>query len=67
LRSSIANGLERKDKISKIESHFREIMSTLGLDLTDDSLIEVSDRVAKMYVQEIFWGLIMKLSVNVLQ
>ena len=32
-------------------------MSILGLDLTDDSLIETPKRVAKMYVNEIFWGL----------
>ncbi len=44
-------------KIQKIESHFREIMHTLGLDLTDDSLKGTPKRVAKMYVQEIFKGL----------
>ena len=32
-------------------------MTTLGLDLTDDSLIDTPKRVAKMYVNEIFWGL----------
>jgi GTP cyclohydrolase I len=53
----ISNGIDRKDKISKIESHFREIMSTLGLDLTDDSLIETPNRVAKMLVTETMWGL----------
>lgn len=53
----VENGLERKDKIDKIESHMTEIMKTLGLDLTDDSLIETPKRVAKMYVNEIFWGL----------
>jgi len=49
--------LDRKDKIEKIEAHFHSIMQTLGLDLTDDSLIETPKRVAKMYVNEIFWGL----------
>ena len=49
--------LDRKDKIEKIEAHFHAIMQTLGLDLTDDSLIETPKRVAKMYVNEIFWGL----------
>lgn len=49
--------LDRKEKIEKIESHFHSIMQTLGLDLTDDSLIETPKRVAKMYVNEIFWGL----------
>jgi len=32
-------------------------MNTLGLDLTDDSLIDTPKRVAKMYVNEIFWGM----------
>ena len=32
-------------------------MTTLGLDLTDDSLRGTPDRVAKMYVEEIFSGL----------
>jgi GTP cyclohydrolase I len=32
-------------------------MRVLGLDLSDDSLIETPKRVAKMYVNEIFWGL----------
>lgn len=51
------NYLDRKEKIDRIEGHFREIMGYLGLDLTDDSLIETPKRVAKMYVNEIFWGL----------
>lgn len=45
------------DKIHKIAQHFAEIMHTLGLDLTDDSLKGTPMRVAKMYVQEIFSGL----------
>jgi len=49
--------LSDKEKINKIESHFREIMETLGLDLTDDSLNGTPHRVAKMYVEEIFSGL----------
>lgn len=46
-----------KEKIDIIEGHFREIMLTLGLDLTDDSLQDTPKRVAKMYVGEIFYGL----------
>jgi len=49
--------LDRKDKIDEIEKHFASIMHILGLDLTDDSLTETPKRVAKMYVNEIFWGL----------
>jgi len=48
---------DRKDRIEKIEGHFKAIMETMGLDLSDDSLIETPKRVAKMYVNEIFWGL----------
>jgi GTP cyclohydrolase I len=49
--------LDRKDQITEIEKHFTDIMHIMGLDLTDDSLIETPKRVAKMYVNEIFWGL----------
>jgi GTP cyclohydrolase I len=49
--------IDRKDQIAGIEGHFTEIMRILGLDLTDDSLTETPKRVAKMYVNEIFWGL----------
>lgn len=49
--------LDRKEKIDIIERHMHQIMVTLGLDLNDDSLIETPKRVAKMYVNEIFWGL----------
>lgn len=48
---------DRKDKIELIESYFEGIMMALGLDLSDDSLTETPKRVAKMYVNEIFWGL----------
>jgi GTP cyclohydrolase I len=49
--------LSDDEKIAKIESHFAEIMHTLGLDLSDDSLKGTPKRVAKMYVKEIFGGL----------
>ncbi len=49
--------LPDEDKIKIIARHFREIMHTLGLDLTDDSLKGTPGRVAKMYVKEIFGGL----------
>ena len=54
---TIPNSYDRKDKIEAIEKHFTYIMRILGLDLSDDSLIETPNRVAKMYVNEIFWGL----------
>ncbi|MFY7825558.1 MAG: GTP cyclohydrolase I FolE [Flectobacillus sp.] len=46
-----------EEKIAQIEYHFKQIMETLGLDLTDDSLKGTPKRVAKMYVKEIFSGL----------
>jgi GTP cyclohydrolase I len=49
--------LDRKEQIDIIEGNFAEIMRALGLDLSDDSLIETPKRVAKMFVNEIFWGL----------
>lgn len=46
------------EKKEKIAIHFKAIMETLGLDLTDDSLKGTPSRVAKMYVDEIFSGLL---------
>ena len=45
------------EKIACIEKHFRGIMETLGLDLSDDSLQGTPKRVAKMFVNEVFSGL----------
>jgi len=45
---------EKKEKIAIL---FEEIMDTMGLDLTDDSLKGTPQRVAKMYIDEIFSGL----------
>jgi GTP cyclohydrolase I len=44
-------------KIELIEKNFKEIMHILGLDLNDESLRDTPQRVAKMYVKEIFNGL----------
>ena len=49
--------LEDKEKIRRIKENVREIMLTLGLDLDDDSLKGTPNRVAKMFVTEIFGGL----------
>ncbi len=49
--------LSDKQKVVIIENKFREIMETIGLDLTDDSLQGTPHRVAKMFVNEIFYGL----------
>ena len=49
--------LSNQEKIDKISFHFQKIVETLGLDLNDDSLKGTPNRVAKMYVNEIFSGL----------
>lgn len=51
------NGLTSEMKMEIIEKNVKEIMLALGLDLTDDSLQDTPKRVAKMYVNEIFYGL----------
>jgi GTP cyclohydrolase I len=62
----IARGLETplirspigaEEKRARIEASFTEILTALGLDLTDDSLVDTPRRMAKMYVDEIFGGL----------
>lgn len=54
---TLPNTLTRTEKIEIIQTKFKDIMETLGLDLSDDSLEETPKRVAKMMVGEIFWGL----------
>ncbi|MFQ3213442.1 MAG: GTP cyclohydrolase I [Marivirga sp.] len=54
-----ADAFEMDDnlKMELIAKHFKEIMHVLGMDLTDDSLKGTPNRVAKMYVKEVFSGL----------
>lgn len=52
-----AFALNDEEKIERIEKHFEQIMTILGLDLQDDSLKGTPKRVAKMYVKEVFSGL----------
>jgi len=49
--------LTDEEKMDGIARHFKSIMELLGLDLNDDSLKGTPQRVAKMYVKEIFSGL----------
>lgn len=49
--------LSDQEKINTIQKEVFKIMETLGLDLTDDSLKGTPNRVAKMFVNEIFGGL----------
>lgn len=44
-------------KIESIKKDVENILKTLGMDLTDDSLKGTPNRVAKMFVKEIFGGL----------
>lgn len=46
-----------EQKIESIKKDVHNILQTLGMDLTDDSLKGTPSRVAKMFVKEIFSGL----------
>lgn len=52
-----AFALSNNEKINLIQKSVADILYTLGMDLTDDSLKGTPLRVAKMYVKEIFGGL----------
>ncbi len=52
-----AFNLSNDEKIEQIREHFKEIMEVLGLDTTDESLKGTPDRVARMFVNEVFSGL----------
>jgi GTP cyclohydrolase IA len=49
--------LTNDERINLISKHFKQIMLILGLDLEDESLQGTPDRVARMYVNELFSGL----------
>jgi GTP cyclohydrolase I len=49
--------LSDEQKIESIKKDVESILNTLGMDLTDDSLKGTPNRVAKMFVKEIFGGL----------
>jgi len=53
----VPSTLTESDKIETVSKHLREIMITLGMDLSDDSIKGTPERVAKMWVSEIFEGL----------
>jgi len=56
LRSDAFN-LSDEEKIALIKKDVHSILITLGMDLEDDSLKGTPNRVAKMFVKEIFGGL----------
>lgn len=45
------------EKIKKIATNFKNILTTLGINLKDEGYADTPNRVAKMYVEEIFKGL----------
>ena len=45
------------ERLELLEESFENIMRVLGLDLMDDSLKESPKRLAKMYLNETFWGM----------
>lgn len=45
------------EKVKQIATHVKSILSILGMDLNDESLMDTPKRVAKMYVHETFRGL----------
>lgn len=49
--------LTNQEKIERITKSVKDILETLGMDLTDDSLSGTPRRVAKAYVNELFAGL----------
>lgn len=53
----VDTGLSRDQKYEVIRDSFTDITKALGLDLSDDSLCDTPQRIARMYVDEIFSGL----------
>lgn len=53
----IACAHDNQGKMDEITDHLSSVMDILGLDRTDDSLKETPRRIAKMFVNEIYWGL----------
>lgn len=53
----LPNNLSSREKYQRIKQSMNDVLTTLGLDLSDDSLQETPHRIAKMYVDDIFSGL----------
>lgn len=54
----LGNGLSSEEKKKIIEEKFKDILLALGMDIEDDSIRDTPKRVAKMYVDEVFYGLL---------
>lgn len=55
--TQVRKNYDSEAAIESIKGNMTEIMTSLGLDLKDDSLQDTPKRVAQMFVNEIFWGL----------
>jgi len=53
----IKQTLSKQEQIDKIAASTKVMLEALGLDLTDDSLIDTPNRVGKMWVNDFMWGL----------
>jgi GTP cyclohydrolase IA len=53
----IEQKLSKQEQIDVIAASTRTMLEALGLDLTDDSLIDTPNRVGKMWVNDFMWGL----------
>jgi GTP cyclohydrolase I len=51
------NSLTDQEKIDKLAAATKIMMETMGLDLDDDSLVDTPNRVGKMWVNDLMWGL----------
>ena len=51
------NNLSVKERVEIVQHNFENIIDTLGMDREDDSIQNTANRVAKMYVSELFYGL----------
>ncbi len=56
----IDSDLSDEQKIAIITEKFTDILTTLGMDLSNDSLADSPARIARMYVNEVFKGLDVK-------
>jgi len=55
--TTVFNDEDPEDQKAKLTDIFKEALQNLGLDLQDDSLRDTPRRIAKMYIDEIFYGL----------
>ncbi len=54
---AVSDAIKRMEKQKKIESAMKDIIKALGLNINDQHLRDTPERVARMYVSELFTGL----------